>query len=214
MLYHYTVLAFLWLEEVEGYGYEIVFQIYLVLMKHWMQFLKPLFSCLLPFFYLRVVWCLFEIMIQKSVNFHVSDNIQQIRTFTRSKTVSKRLLKFPPFRENPRSRERDSEKSNRGHLFTEQKLFLLYHISKMLMSISRINGPIPGMFVLCLMHFSWWIQIWPWHSTMLTFFTEFVKFMICRLHSPAAWKLLRITRFFAVCQLKSCRKCLTCWRGQ
>ena len=53
---------------------------------------------------------------------------------------------------------------------------------------SRINEPIPGMFVLSWMHFSWWFQIWK--STMLTFFTKYVTFMTCRLHSPAAWKAL------------------------
>ena len=66
------------------------------------------------------------------------------------------------------------------------------------MSISQINEPIPGMFVHIWMHFSWWFQIWSWNSTILTFFTKFVKFMTCRLHSPAAWKALRIFTWFHV----------------
>ena len=59
------------------------------------------------------------------------------------------------------------------------------------MCISQINEPIPGMFVLCWMHLSWWFQIWPWNSTILTFFTKFVKFLTCRLHSPAAVEALK-----------------------
>ena len=59
----------------------------------------------------------------------------------------------------------------------------------MLISISQINEPIPGMFVLCWMHFSRWFQIWPWNSRMLTIFTKLVTFMTCRLHSPVAWKV-------------------------
>ena len=31
---------------------------------------------------------------------------------------------------------------------------------------SRINEPIPGMFVLIWMHFSLWFQIWSWNSKM------------------------------------------------
>ena len=71
------------------------------------------------------------------------------------------------------------------------KKCFLSQISEILMSISRIIEQIPGMFVLCWMHFSWWFQIWPWSSTMLTFFTKCVKFMTCRLHSLAAWKALK-----------------------
>ena len=58
------------------------------------------------------------------------------------------------------------------------------------MSISLINEPIPGMFVLYRMHFLRWFQIWPWNSTILTFCTKCVQFMTCRLHSPVVWKAL------------------------
>ena len=47
------------------------------------------------------------------------------------------------------------------------------------------------MFVLIWMHFSWWFQIWSWNSRILTYFTNVVTFLTCRLHSPAAWKALR-----------------------
>ena len=35
------------------------------------------------------------------------------------------------------------------------------------MVISGISKPKPGMFVLNLMHFSWWFQIWSWNSKIL-----------------------------------------------
>ena len=66
-------------------------------------------------------------------------------------------------------------------------VFALWHFSDIVMAISRFTEPIPGMFVLIWMYFSWWFQIWSWNSQMLTFFTKFVKFVTCRLHSPAAW---------------------------
>ena len=60
------------------------------------------------------------------------------------------------------------------------------------MSISRINESIPGMFVLVLVHFTWWFQIWSWNSKMLIFFLIFflcVQFSTCRLLTPAMWKV-------------------------
>ena len=72
------------------------------------------------------------------------------------------------------------------------KVCLVSHISEISTAISRINEPIPDMFVLIWMHFSLWFQIlWSWNSTILTFFTNFVNILTCRLHSPAAWKTLR-----------------------
>ena len=64
------------------------------------------------------------------------------------------------------------------------------------MAISQINETIPGMFVLIRMHFSLWFQIWSWNSTISTFFTNFVKFLTCCLHSPAAWKTLTHSHWF------------------
>ena len=52
-------------------------------------------------------------------------------------------------------------------------------------AISRINEPIPGMFVLIWIHFSLWFQIWSWNAIISTFLTNFVKLLTCRLHSPA-----------------------------
>ena len=49
------------------------------------------------------------------------------------------------------------------------KVIFLSQISDILMCISRINEPIPGMFALIWMHFSWWFQIWLWNSTILKF---------------------------------------------
>ena len=60
------------------------------------------------------------------------------------------------------------------HWFYWTKLCLLSHISNILTTISRIIEPIPGMFVLIWMHFSWWFQIWSRNPTMLTFFTKFI----------------------------------------
>ena len=56
--------------------------------------------------------------------------------------------------------------------FTEPKLCFLSHISQILTAISRFTEPIPGMFVLIWMYFSWWFQIWSWNSTILTFFLQ------------------------------------------
>ena len=55
------------------------------------------------------------------------------------------------------------------------------------------------MFVLNLMHSSLWFQIWSWNSTISTFFTHFVKFLTCRLHSPAAWKAFIYTTSHTQC---------------
>ena len=76
--------------------------------------------------------------------------------------------------------------------FYSTKVCLLSHISEISTAISRINEPIPGMFVLIWMHFSLWIQIWSWNATISTFFTNCVYFLTCRLHSPAAWKALTL----------------------
>ena len=46
-----------------------------------------------------------------------------------------------------------------GIVFIEQNEAKIVDISEMLMAISRITEPIPGMFVLNLMHFSLWFQI-------------------------------------------------------
>ena len=60
-------------------------------------------------------------------------------------------------------------------------------ISKILMAISQINEPIPGMFVLIWMYFSWGFQIRSSNSTILTFFTKCVKYFTCLLLTPASW---------------------------
>ena len=57
------------------------------------------------------------------------------------------------------------------------KVMLLSQISEMLTSISWTNEPIPGMFVLCWMHISWWFQIWSWIAKILTIFEHFLKFV-------------------------------------
>ena len=64
--------------------------------------------------------------------------------------------------------------------------------SEILTPISWICEQITGMLVLICMYFSWWLQIWQWNSTILTFVTKFVTYFTCRLHSPAAWKALSI----------------------
>ena len=46
----------------------------------------------------------------------------------------------------------------RRHWFYRVKLCLLSHISEVWTAISRINEPIPGMFVLIWMHFTLWFQ--------------------------------------------------------
>ena len=77
-----------------------------------------------------------------------------------------------------------------GHWFYWAKLRLLSQNSNISQVISGITKPKLGMFVLIWMHFSWWFQIWSWNSTILIFFTNFVKCFTCRLHWPAAWKAL------------------------
>ena len=62
---------------------------------------------------------------------------------------------------------------------------LLSCVSEMVTSLSQINEPIPGMFVLIWMHFSLWFQIWSWNSTILNFFTNIVTFSTCRLSALA-----------------------------
>ena len=47
-----------------------------------------------------------------------------------------------------------------GAWFYSTKVSLLSHISQISTAISRINEPIP-------MHFSLWIQIWSWNSTIM-----------------------------------------------
>ena len=42
--------------------------------------------------------------------------------------------------------------------------------------------PIPGMFVLIWMHFSWWFQIWAWNSKTLTFLTNVWHFGLSSAH--------------------------------
>ena len=54
--------------------------------------------------------------------------------------------------------------------FTEQKCVCFIKFLTILTYISRINEPIPGMFVLFWMHLPWWFQIWSWNSKMLPFF--------------------------------------------
>ena len=78
-----------------------------------------------------------------------------------------------------------------GHWFYWAKMRLFSQISKILRSISQITEPIPGMFVVIWMHFPWWFQIWSWNSKIFVIFEYFVKFLACRLHSPAAWNALK-----------------------
>ena len=77
------------------------------------------------------------------------------------------------------------------HWFYWTKLYLFSQNSNISQVISGITKPILGMLVFIWMHFSWWFQIWSWNSTILIYFTKFVKFLTCRLHSPAARKALR-----------------------
>ena len=56
------------------------------------------------------------------------------------------------------------------------QICLLSHICDFLTSMSRINKPIPGMFVLIWMHFSLWLQIWSWQSGTLAFLTNLLSF--------------------------------------
>ena len=77
----------------------------------------------------------------------------------------------------------------------------LSQISEIVMSISWINEPIPGMFVLCWMHFSWWFQIW--HE--IPKFWHFLQNVLnLWLHSPAAWKAIRSHFYHFFIILKVC----------
>ena len=73
---------------------------------------------------------------------------------------------------------------SRRPLFLAYKIISFLNVLKMSKTFSRFIEPIPGMFVLVWMYFSWWFQIWSQNSVILTFFTKFVYFLTCRLHSP------------------------------
>ena len=62
---------------------------------------------------------------------------------------------------------------NAGIGITERKSILLLQFLK---CISRINEPMPRIFVLIWMYFSWWFQLLSRDSTMLTFLTIFWHF--------------------------------------
>ena len=84
-------------------------------------------------------------------------------------------------------------------LNTRAKWSLLYQISVILTCISQNIEPIPDMFVLWMHYDSKYGHEIPqiWH-----FFTKFVTFFTCRLHSPAAWKPLRYKPLKEIIDLK------------
>ena len=71
-----------------------------------------------------------------------------------------------------------------GVIGLQSKVFLLSQISEIWMCISRINKPIPGMFVLIWMHFSWWFQIWSWN------FKIFIFLKVLGYFGPVVWSCL------------------------
>ena len=79
------------------------------------------------------------------------------------------------------------------HWFYSHKLCLFSQRSNILRVVSGITKPILGMFVLFLMHFSRWFQIWSWNATILKYFTKCVKFLTWHLHSPAMWWSVNIS---------------------
>ena len=86
------------------------------------------------------------------------------------------------------------------HWFYWAKFFLLSHISGILTSISRINEPIPGMFVLNWNHFSRWFQILSWISKMLIFVGKFCEML--DLSSALACRVLSVNEYYTSWQYK------------
>ena len=71
----------------------------------------------------------------------------------------------------------DDNTLNAGIGFIERKSVFLSHVSVNLTCILRINEPIPGMFVLIWMYFSWWFQILSWDFTTFIFLTILWHFL-------------------------------------
>ena len=88
--------------------------------------------------------------------------------------------------------------TTRGIGFTEQNCVFFSQNSNISQVISGITKPIPGMFVLIWMPFSWWIQLLSRDSTMLKKLQLFLNFLTCRLHSPATWKALNLITAFTL----------------
>ena len=63
-----------------------------------------------------------------------------------------------------------------GHWFYWAIFCLFSQNSNISQFISGITKPIPGMLVLNWMHFSWWIQIWSWNSTILYLLRNWIHF--------------------------------------
>ena len=77
-------------------------------------------------------------------------------------------------------------------------LVLLSKIVFVFSTFSGITKPILSMLVLIWMRLSWRFQVWSWNSTILTFFTTFLKILTCRLHSSAPQKALKSTTNFTL----------------
>ena len=109
-----------------------------------------------------------------------------------------RLLKTPkPNACTVRLMYVNSQKAGIG--FTEQNYFCTLKFLKFqILYLSRINDPIPGMFVFIWMHFSWWFQIRLWNSKIFTFVENVGTFWRCRLLTPAAWFYLLSRSIFAL----------------
>ena len=72
---------------------------------------------------------------------------------------------------------------NAGIGFTKRKSVFLSQFLVILTCILRINEPIPGMFVLIWMHFSYWFQMSSLKSRMLTFVNIFGHFWLSSAHA-------------------------------
>ena len=92
-----------------------------------------------------------------------------------------------------------------------RKSYLLSKISEILTSISWINEPIPGMFVLFRMHFSWWFQIWLWNLQNIDIFVNYCTF---RLLTPALWWVLIKMNKIVVMQRGQHESILICLMGR